>query len=308
VKKGGDAMSNFYILKTISVLCSIWIASSFAATEKKSNPYLEERIEQESKQKTPPVEEAVVALKETRGAVDALFKNKTNEAKAALGRAVKKLDAALATHPGLSVVPISFNVQVWDLQADDATIKRVVRDAQAAMTLGRYQVARHLLQNLASEVDIQTTGIPIATYPPAIRSAVRLLENNQIWEAKLVLLTALHNLVTLDETIPLPVLRSQAIVDEVAEFTKEKNFDKARASKLLAEADKQLTLAEDLGYGTARGEFKDLHAAIKDLDRSINKDEDSKGLLARISQSLQSLKSKIIKSHSTNKPTDSTAR
>ena len=52
-------------------------------------------------------------------------------------------------------------------------------------------------------------------------------------------------------------------------------------------------VAERLGYGTRAQDFKGLHVQIKDVRDGIDQNKDSKGILAKVSSGLQSIKDKF---------------
>ena len=264
------------------------------------NPLSQERIEREKEQaaqreNTRPIAEALSAVEETRAAVKMLENNRNDQARAALERAIGKMDIVLAAHPNLALVPVSADIHVVDMAADEATIKRINDEAKDLVNKGLYQSARLLLRDLASEIDIAIVNLPIVSYPTAIHQAVRLIDEGKSPEARLQLLTALNSLVIAETTIPIPIVRAQAFVDEASRQVDSGKFDRNQTNQLLTEADQQLNLAEKLGYGMRKQDYTDLASSIKTARNSLNKGQDTRSLLTKLKQDLEGFKARLVK-------------
>jgi hypothetical protein len=275
--------------------------NSEQALSSRSKQLSRERIELEAthatqKPNTRPIAEALSTVQETRNAVQFLDHNQPEQAKSALERALGKSDLLLMNYPNASLVPISVNVHVMDTSAEDATLKKTSNEAKSLIQQGRLQEARLLLREIASEIDITTANLPVATYPKAIRTASQLINQGKNDEAKVQLLTALQSLVIVESAIPLPVIRAQALIDEVGRQASEDKLDKAQADHLLSEADQQLTLAEKLGYGNRKKDFADIHRSLKETKKIVSRNQESKGIIDKVRSSLQALKDQISKS------------
>jgi hypothetical protein len=117
---------------------------------------------------------------------------------------------------------------------------------------GKVQEARRRMQTLASETDINTTNIPLATYPTAIKQAAKLIDEGKTEEAKAVLQTALNTVVVTQKIVPLPVVAAEAMLKEaenLAEKKERKEEESKRLSELLTAAQASIKLAQELGYG-----------------------------------------------------------
>ena len=113
------------------------------------------------------------------------------------------------------------------------------------------QVARRLLRHLASEIDVNTHRLPLATYPAAIKAVVPLIDEGKIDEAKQALQSALNLLVIDEVVIPLPVLRTKAILKEAEELSNKSDRgveENQRLANLLDAADVESKLGRALGY------------------------------------------------------------
>ena len=94
------------------------------------------------------------------------------------------------------------------------TVKTVVKQAKDDLSSNQVQHARHLIEELASEADINVTQIPLATYPAAIRAVAALIDAGKFDEAKDALYAALHTIVIDTCVIPLPKVRAEAMLAE----------------------------------------------------------------------------------------------
>jgi tetratricopeptide (TPR) repeat protein len=237
------------------------------------------------------VEEAVTALAETEKALKALNDGKTDEALKALEKATGKLELILARDPGLALVPVSVDMVTYDLYADVDTVKAVIKEAGEALDEGRVQQARRLMSSLASEVVINTTNIPLATYPDAIKAISPLLDKGETEKAKAALQAALNTLVVTTDVVPLPLLRSQymlARAEKLAEKKERSEEDDKALNDLLQAADQELKLAEVLGYGS-RQDFKPLHEQIGIIREKATGGNSGKGWFDELKKRLSDL-------------------
>lgn len=236
--------------------------------------------------------DAKAAINETRNALQALENNNTGEALTALEKATGKLELILARDPSMALAPVDVKVVSHDLVADTATIKAMIRNAENYLEDGDIQKARSLVSNLASEIVINTTSIPLASYPDAIKAITPLIDEGKLDEARSGLQLALKTLVvTTDEVIPLPLLRAQQLLakaEEMAEKEARTAEDNDAITGMLAAAKSQLKMAELLGYGTKKS-FKPMYEQLGIIEDNIAGSDSSKGLFDRIKQQVSAL-------------------
>jgi len=220
--------------------------------------------------------DAGAAIDETQKALQALEKKDTATALKALEAATGKLELILAREPELALAPVDVNVMTHDLLASIDTVKTIIHDAEDYLEDGEVQKARPLLASLVSEIVIETTSIPLATYPDAIKDVTPLIDAGKIDEARAGLQAALNTLVVTDEVIPLPILRADRLLDS-AETLAENEERSVEDNKTLADqltaVRGQLKLAEALGYGTKES-FAPMY---EQLDRIEDKTAGGKG-------------------------------
>lgn len=272
--------------------------SQTQALSERSKEITNEGVQRETEReaqvaKIRPVEEAFHAVEETRKAIQLLNQNQPHAARNALGIAIQKTDTVLSEHPNLSLVPIDFNIRVIDFSpSSEAAIKQITDETKKLIYQGQFQSARILLKGLASEINISTVNLPIATYPDVIRIASGLIEEGKIREAKARLLTAISNLVIIETIIPLPIVRAEALVEEAHRLVENAKFDKKQANQLVVDAEQQVLLAQNLGYIKNKNSFSELQNSIKALKKLIDsgQNQESKGLLAKMKNGLSELK------------------
>jgi hypothetical protein len=218
--------------------------------------------------------EALSAVDETKGALQALDDGKTQDALAALERASGKLDIILARDPRLALAPMAVGAMTYDVYATPEAVKAASRQAQADLASGDVQDARMILAGLASETVISVTNIPLATYPEAIKQAAGLIDQGKTEEAKQSLQAALDTLVITHTVVPLPVVVSQQLLSEAETLAAKKDRtadENKRLSVLLDNAHQEIAMAEALGYSTRKDfdSFNKELASIEDIAAAL---------------------------------------
>ncbi len=292
-------------LKTAAAL-SVSVAVSTALTQAQALPGPQTRATQKSAtkaevskqaiQKTTDkrkeiVAEAVSTLRETQDALRALDNGKNKEALAGLERATGKLEIVLARDPKAALVPIDVRVVTTNVSASIEAIKNARKEAQKLLNEGRIQEARAILMNLASESVISTTNLPLATYPGALKKAAKLIDDNKPVEAKEVLQTALNTLVITELVVPLPVVEAKISLQNAEKLAATKNRSAAQnkeLSDLVSRSDRDIQLAEALGYGT-KSDFDSFHKQITEIQQKTNNGKSGIGFFDQIKSYLESM-------------------
>ena len=215
------------------------------------------------------VEEAATVVAETRNALRYLLANKTAEAQKSIERAIGKAEVVTTTKPNMRLVPLDVNVSVYDLVTDMDVLKKIRDDVEWSTDKGYLQDARQLLLYLRSELTISTSSLPFATYPDALREAGRLDKERKPIDAALLLSTALSTIVSEVRSVPLPLIRAEAMLKEVDSLLGSGNDKEEEIHGWLDNADYQIRFAEALGYGKRDKEFKEFYEAIKSLKKEV---------------------------------------
>ncbi len=227
----------------------------------------QEAEKQTSAQRRKIIQEAVTAVNETARALQALEKGDTDTALKALETATGKLELILARDPKLAYAPVDVAVVTYDLYADLDAIRKARKEAEDALADGEVQKARAILANLASEIVISVTKLPLATYPDAIKAVTPLIDAGKIKEAKAALQAALNTLVVEDIVIPLPPLRASLMLkaaDKLAQKKDRSEAENKQLEALLDSAERQIRMAEALGYGKKK-DYRPLYEELKEI-------------------------------------------
>lgn len=234
------------------------------------------------------IQEAVTAVDETQRALNALNNNDPKAAIASLENAIGKLNIVLARAPQLALAPIHVSVTIRDLYTSPDTIKAIITDVRLALLKNDIQKARILMNWLASETVINVTSIPLATYPNAIKAIVPLIDQGKLEQAKTELQAALNTLVTTIHVIPMPYLRSIALLkraESLSETANAQGTQKQEITNVFNAIRNQLAVAEILGYADASA-HKAFNKQLNDIEKSIQKNEPVKNAFANAQRTL----------------------
>ena len=236
-----------------------------SASSKAVQPQVDKRASDAAAQKRKSLlADAVAAMGETEQALKALEDRKNDVALKALADATGRLELIIARDPKLALAPVGVDVVTHDLFADPRSVNSVILEARKDLDTGDIQDARRLLAALASDIEVHTTSIPLATYPAAIKAITPLIDAGKIDEAKTQLQAALDTLVITTDVIPLPKVRAEILLKEAQSLAEKKNRSKAENDRLatdLTSARAQLQLSELLGYGK-RADYKPMQEQL----------------------------------------------
>ena len=244
----------------------------------------------EEKRKTL-MADATTAIQQTQAALKHLDDGRSREALADLERATGKLDVILARDSKLELAPAGVNVVTYDVEGGLDAVKRVRQQAEELMKEGRLQAARAVLKDLASETVVSVSNIPLATYPDAIKRAVKLIDENKTDAAKQVLQTALNTQVITETIIPLPVVRAEESLktaETLAERKDRTKDDNAQLKTAMENARNQLEYAQALGYGR-RNDFDRMYGQLNEIDEKTANNRSGTGWFAKIKASVSNL-------------------
>jgi len=131
---------------------------------------------------------------------------------------------------------------------------------------------------------ITVTGLPLATYPAAIKQAAALVHDGKAAEAAGTLEAALSTLVVEETVIPLPLTRAEALLARarpLSEKSQRSADEKVRLQQLLRDAHGQLDLARALGYAT-KTDLDALYGALNAIERNAEGTQSGEGLFDRL--------------------------
>jgi hypothetical protein len=274
------------------LLGSLLILPSMAVSADGGTAKAEPRTQKETEDKRKAlISDATSAIQETLAALKTLDEGKTSQAMAALERATGKLDLILARDPKLELAPAGVSVTTYDVQGGLDAVKQVRKEAEDLIEAGRLQEARRLLKNLASETVISVSNIPLATYPDAIKRAVKLIDEKKPDDAKRVLQAALNTQVVVDTVIPLPVVKAEEFLKTAEDLAQKKDRTKDDNDRLKTSFDSahdQLQFAQALGYGTKK-DFDKMYQQLAEIRDKAADNQSGTGWFAKIKSSISDL-------------------
>jgi hypothetical protein len=288
-------MKNLLVITYFALMAPALVRAQKTRTSETS-VRVEENLQRQMAEKRRLVSsEAISALSETRNALFSLDHGKKSEALAAIERATGKLEVLLVREPRLSLALTEVHALTTDVEGDAATIRNVRQQANRLLDSGQVQEARHLLMDFASEIVIDETSIPLASYPDALRRAAKLLDENKLDQAKVVLQTALNTLVVTETVIPIPVLVAELWTQE-AETLATKKARSPEENKQIAvyldSAKKELEFAEILGYGN-KSDFKNLYTQLNDISGKTKSGKLTSDIFGKMKVTLSSLSNSV---------------
>jgi hypothetical protein len=213
-------------------------------------------------------------------------KNK-DEAIKTIESAIGKLEVLIARDPSKELIPVDVKEQLIDFPGtieDVVYARKVVADLIDEEEL---QKAREILAQLASELDIYVTSLPVAAYPVALKAIIPLIEQEKFDDAVQLIIDVVDTLVVEKIVLPLPILRAEQSIIRASELTKDSDdANKDELKELLAYAKEQLTLAQALGYGKVKEDYKDLLQEIEKIENILEGDDSTKGIFEELKDKL----------------------
>ena len=238
--------------------------------------------------------EAKQVITGTRNALVSLEENNTKLARSQLQASLDKLDILLKKYPSLKLIPAETSAEVVSFDNDIDQVKALEADADELIREQKIQQARHILDDLVSEIRLITVNIPLGSYPMAIKESVMQIDDNKVEEAKLTLVNVLDSLVSTTEVFSLPVLQAESLQEAASGLAHQSVLTKQDNSreilKMTSAAREKLKMAELLGYGT-RDDYQSLYDKINETSDSAS--DKSAVTWQNVKDALASIKEKI---------------
>jgi predicted Zn-ribbon and HTH transcriptional regulator len=250
--------------------------------QKAQDNYVDERVKKIT-------EEAVESINLVAKVIELLDKKEKDKALEEIANILGKLEVLIARDPNLQLVPVDVREQVVDFPGTIDDVEAAKTEVVTLIKAGEVQVARDIMLNLASELDIFVTALPIGTYPVVLKAIIPMIEQEKYDEAKSLLVEALETLVVEKIVIPLPILRAEQAIIRANELANKENPNKDELKELLAYAKEQLKLAEVLGYGKVEINYKDLYEEIEKLEKILEGDESTKDIFETLKEKLSGI-------------------
>lgn len=233
--------------------------------------------------------DAMQGLIDVKKAIKLLDKEKpeVEEAIKHLQSATGKFEVAVSLDKDLAFAPVETSIQTYILVTSSDEVKREVAFIEDLIEDGKVQDARRLLMPLRSEVVVQTTSLPMITYPDDIKDATKQLSDGTVEKAKEILKTAMDTLVVEEEIIPLPLVTAKNAIEKASKMDKKK---KGKVLEKLKLAKEQLQLASVLGYLSDDGKLHDdLQGQIEMIEKEVNGKNKAEKLYDKLKAKLERL-------------------
>ena len=260
--------------------------------EAKEN-YIDENVKKITK-------EAVDSITLIKNVIELLDKKEKDKAIEEVAKAVGKIEILIVKDPSLQLVPIDVKENIIEFPSKLEDIETIKSKVILLIKSNEVQKARDIMLNLASELDIYITALPIGTYPVALKAIVPLIKQEKFEEAKKLLIEVINTLVVEKIVIPLPLLRAEQTIIKANELANKEESKKEELEELLAYAKSQLKLAEALGYGKIEVDYKDLYREIEKLEKVFKKNGSTKDIFSTLKEKLSLIMIKF------NKPKEPT--
>ncbi|NPA11352.1 MAG: YfdX family protein [Epsilonproteobacteria bacterium] len=235
-------------------------------------------------------QEAVEAVNLIAHIVELVDKKEKEKALEEIANVLGKLEVLIAKDPNLQLVPVDVEESVVDYDGSVEDVEFVKSEVVALIKAGEVQAARDIMMNLASELDIYITALPIGSYPIIIKAIVPLIEQDKFDDAKKFLIEALETLVIQKIVIPLPILRAEELIKKANEIANKEDANKDELKELLAVAKEQIKLAQALGY---QADYDELYEEIEKLEKILGGDESTKDIFKTLKEKLSSIMTKF---------------
>jgi len=272
----------------LSVALAGIMTTNLVAADAKTNQVSRNAVTKaEQKAQNTEIKEAVRAIKYTQDALFYLGNKKIDKAKESLKKAIGELAVVLNSPNPPYLLPVNIQIEAYEFNGDLKRIEILKKEAKTLLLSNKIPEARNILNTLRSEIVIKTINLPLATYPAALNLAIKYINENKIKESTEVLSMALSTLVEIDNIIPIPLIKAQALIEEAS-----KTKDKKQAIKYLKEAKNQLIIAEALGYTSKSSTtYKMLKEKIEKIEKEI---KDTTSLFEELIQKIKDFKEKAI--------------
>ncbi len=259
---------------------------------------LDARIDQHIKQERALINyTAYAAVNNVKDVLILLEKGDVVTAKTQLSRALFNLQQIAENKSSLDIVPIEVNSLINDDLVDYDAIRVKKREIDRQWQLGRTQVVRYLLNRYSSDFVVRTRSVPVTQFIHGIKQIKLLIKQTKVEDAKRVIESLLKVIIQTNRIIPLPLCRAELIINEAEQITrKTTNNQRSRnlqITQLLSNAEYQLKLAQQLGYGN-QNRYQIFYQAIEGVRNLLKADQKTTKLLIKLRSVISVLKNEVI--------------
>ncbi len=193
------------------------------------------------------VSDGIESIEFTKMAISAIKEDDRGLAIDHISSALGRIETIRLRNPEMVSIPIRRVVRTDDIDTDLSSVKLVKENIGQALNENKFHLARKELEALISEVRVETTSIPISTFPDLLKGAILSIENNDTKVAISNLSTMLNTLVVDKQYISLPCMRAEVLLEESLTIQPGHSDQVANRKLLLASARDQINIAFELG-------------------------------------------------------------
>lgn len=214
------------------------------------------------------VSDGIESIEFTKMAISAIKEDDRGLAIDHISSALGRIETIRLRNPEMVSIPIRRVVRTDDVDTDLSSIKLVKENIGQALNENKFHLARKELEALISEVRVETTSIPISTFPDLLKGAILSIENNDTKVAISNLSTMLNTLVVDKQYISLPCMRAEVLLEESLTIQPGHTDQVANRKLLLASARDQINIAFELGQ-IKKESYQIIESKIEEAKRAI---------------------------------------
>jgi hypothetical protein len=193
------------------------------------------------------VSDGMESIEFTKMAISAIKEEDRGLAIDHISSALGRIETIKLRNPEMVSIPIRRVVRTDDVDTDLSSIKLVKENIAQVLNQNKFHLARKELEALISEVRVETTSIPIGTFPDVLKDAILSIEHNNDNTAVSKLSTVLNTMVVDKQYISLPCMRAEVLLEESLTIQPGHTDQVANRKLLLSSARDQINIAFELG-------------------------------------------------------------
>lgn len=198
------------------------------------------------------ISDGIESIEFTKLAIKAISDEDKSAAIDHISSALGRIETVILRNPEMVSIPVRRVVRTDDIDTDLGAIKVVKESIKKSLDQNKFHIARKDLESLMSEVRIETTSIPIGTFPDVLKGAILSIEKNDAEAAVSKLSTVLNTMVVNKQYISLPCMRAEVLLEESLTIQPGHTDQIENRKLLLSSAIDQVDIAYELGQIEAK--------------------------------------------------------
>lgn len=239
------------------------------------------------------IDEAAQVISLLRHTAVLTMQKQYDEALERLGKAIAKAKLIEKANNDKVLAQVTIGIEQGAKNATEAV--QMIAKVDSLLKLGEIQNARKLLNKVSNEINIKKESVLIPEYLSTMKNAQKYLLKNDDVHTLAELRKILGKSHYEQSTIPLPLLRTQRLLNETEKLLQQDTLDTQQLNLLVDNANYEITFAEILGYGKPKADFSTLKNELKELSTAISEKDKKKASkhLNKIVSHLQTIRTDI---------------